>query len=125
VVRRTALRWLLGILAGIPGCDSPFVPESDIEVRIANLTAFPFARVNVQFPENAVNYGTVPAHGLTDYQRVSKAYRYAYIEVQVGGEERRIQPIDYVGERVLGPGRYTYALNLTVEGNLTLHFQED
>ena len=50
----------------------------------------------------------------------SRRIRYALIIVQVGGEELRIQPIDYVGTPLLEAGRYTYALNLTIEGQLTL-----
>jgi hypothetical protein len=41
------------------------------------------------------------------------------------GEELVLQPIDYVGESLLRSGRYTYVLNVTIEGQLTLDFHED
>ena len=125
--RRSLMRFLsFALLLALPGCDSPLLPGGgDVRIRIANLSSFPFERVDVVFPENEVSYGAIPSHGLSDYRDVSTAYRYAYIEVQIAGEELVIQPIDYVGENQLGAGKYTYALNVSVEGHLTLQFQED
>jgi hypothetical protein len=127
VIRWFSVRSLaLALLLAIPGCDSPLWPGGGaVRIRIANLSSYPFERVDVVFPENEVSYGAVPSHGLSDYRDVSTAYRYAYIEVQIAGEELVIQPIDYVGENKLGAGKYTYALNVSVEGHLTLQFQED
>jgi hypothetical protein len=117
---------LVCVLA-VPGCDSPFLPwgGGDVEIRILNSSSFPFDRVDVGFPEHEVSYGAIRANSASEYREVSKAYRYAYIEVEIGGEELVIQPIDYVGESLLGSGRYTYVLNVTVEGHLTLGFRED
>ena len=127
MTRRSSLQ-LFGfvLLLVLPGCDSPLWPGGgDVRIRIANLSSFPFERVHVVFPENRVSYGVIPAYGLSDYHDLSTAYRYAYIDVQIAGEELIIQPIDYVGENTLRAGKYTYALNVTVEGHLTLLFQED
>ena len=126
--RRSSLRLVgLVLLLGLPGCDSPLLPwvGGDVEIRIQNASSFPFARVDVVFPEDQVSYGSLSANSASVYRGVSKAYRYAYIEVEIGGEELVIQPIDYVGESLLGSGRYTYVLNVTVEGHLTLDFRED
>lgn len=113
------------LLLVLPGCDSPFGPHGDVAIRVANNSSFAFDRVDVVFPEDEVSYGAVPAHFASGYHTVETAYRYAYIEVEIDGEELRIQPIDYVGEEPLEPGRYTYALNVTVEGHLTLELRED
>lgn len=120
-----ARRGFLAVVLSALACDSPFGPEGDVEIRIANNSSFAFQRVDVVFPEDEVSYGAVPAHGATSYHSVETAYRYAYIEVQVDGEELIIQPIDYVGETPLEPGRYTYALNVTIEGHLTLELREE
>ena len=127
MIRSSSVRSLaLALLLAIPGCDSPVWPGGgDVRIRIANLTPFPFERVDVVFPEDEVSYGAISAHGMSDYRDVSTAYRYAYIEVQIAGDELVIQPIEYVGENKLGAGKYTYALNVSVEGHLTLQFQED
>jgi hypothetical protein len=126
VNRRLLLR-LYGfvLLLALPGCDSPFGPQGDVAIRIANNSSFAFERVDVVFPEDEVSYGAVPAHRTTGYRGVETAYRYAYIEVVIDGEELVIQPIDYVGETPLEPGHYTYALNVTIEGHLTLELRED
>lgn len=124
MTRRLALA--LGFFLAFAGCDSPFgLFEGDVEIRIANNSSFTFDRVDVVFPEDEVSYGGIPAGGRTDYRKVSVAYRYAYVEVEVNGHQSVIQPIDYVGEETLDGGRYTYALNFTVEGQLTLDFRRD
>lgn len=107
------------------GCSNPFGPSGGVNVRVANNSSFSFDRVEVVFPENRVDYGGVRANGVSEYAPVTAAYRYAYIEVQIGGQVLKIQPIDYVGETPLEAGRYTYQLNVTVEGHLTLDFRED
>lgn len=106
-------------------CDSPFAPDGDVEIRITNASSFPFERVDAVFPDDEVSFGAINPQGSSAYRRVSTAYRYAYIEVQIDGEELRIQPIDYVGEDPLDPGKYSYVLNVTVEGHLTLEFRKD
>lgn len=126
MIRRSALRLiLLGMTLGMSGCDWPFGPRGDVEIRIANNSSFAFERVDVVFPEGEVRYGAVPPHGETRYRRVETAYPFAYIVVLIGDEELITQPIDYVGETPLEPGRYTYALNVTIEGHLTLELRKD
>ena len=124
------MRWhlivrALAALILFSGCPAPFGPKGDVHIRIANESSFPFASVDVVFPEDSVDYGAIAANGASEYRAVSKAYQYALIIVQVGGEERRLQPIDFVGETLLPPGRYTYGLNVTIEGHLTLDFRSD
>ena len=126
--RRYSLRLIgFALLLVLPGCDSPLLPlgGGDVEIRIQNASSFAFDRVDVVFPEDQVSYGSIRANSSSDYRDVSKAYRYAYIEVEIGGEELVLQPIDYVGENLLRSGRYTYVLNVTVEGHLMLDFRED
>ena len=124
---RTLCFAALGLTLALPGCDSPLLPWSsgDVEIRIQNASPFSFQRVDVVFPADEVSYGAIGANSASQYRGVSKAYRYAYIEVDIGGEELVLQPIDYVGESLLESGRYTYVLNVTVEGHLTLEFRKD
>ena len=106
-------------------CPAPTESTVGVNIRVANESSFPFSDVEVVFPQDSVDYGAVPADGTSEYRRVTQAYSYALIIVQVGGEELRLQPIDYVGETELPAGRYTYALNVTIEGRLTLEFRHD
>ena len=121
LARRCVITATLSLL----GCSSPFESFGDIRIRVANNSSFAFDRVEVVFPEDAIDYGSIRAGDVSQYANVSAAYRYAYIEVEIDGEELKIQPIDYVGETPLEAGRYTYALNVTIEGYLTLELRED
>ena len=120
-----ARRCVITATFSLLGCTSPFESSGDIRVRVANRSSFAFDRVEVVFPEDAMNYGAINPGDVSRYANVSAAYRYAYIEVEIDGEELKIQPIDYVGETPLEAGRYTYTLNVTIEGYLTLELRED
>lgn len=115
----------LSTLLVFAGCPAPTEPSESVNIRVSNESSFAFSDVDVVFPQDSVDYGTVAAHGVSEYRRVAQAYSYALIIVQVGGEELRLQPVDYVGETELPAGRYTYALNVTIEGHLTLEFRHD
>ena len=113
------------VLLGVLACSDSTAPTDGVHVRVANESSFAFDAVDVVFPADSVDYGAVPSHGVSHYEQVSTAYRYAMIIVRVAGEEMRIQPFDYVGETPLRAGRYTYALNLSVEGQLLLQLRND
>ena len=66
----------------------------------------------MQFPSQTEEYGNIPPREATEYRVVKESYRYAYIEAVVGGKRAVLQPIDYVGEKKLGPGEYTYELSI-------------
>jgi hypothetical protein len=126
VTRHPVIRAVGALLAlALSACPAPTESSVGVNIRVANESSFAFSDVDVVFPQDSVDYGTVPAHGASEYRRVTQAYSYALIIVQVGGEELRLQPVDYVGEAALAAGRYTYALNLTIEGHLTLEFRRD
>lgn len=100
------------VLGLIVGCTAGTGPSAGgVEIRIANRSEVDFDRVDVTFPADEVSYGAVAKGATSDYRRVKEAYRYALVVATAGGETYRFQPIDYVGETLLEPGRYTYALS--------------
>ena len=117
MTRTTNLRTLWAIVAvlglAVAGCTTGGTapPAGGVEIRIANRSGVDFDRVDVTFPDNEVSYGAVAKGAASEYRRVRQAYRYAMIVATAGGETYRFQPIDYVGETLLEPGRYTYALS--------------
>jgi hypothetical protein len=115
---------LLGLATAL-ACSDSTAPIDGVHVRVANESSFAFEAVDVVFPEDSVDYGAVPSRGVSEYREVNTAYRYALIIVRIAGDEMRLQPIDYVGETPLREGRYTYALNLSAQGHLTLEFRSD
>jgi hypothetical protein len=93
-------------------------------IRIQNATGENFDRVRVYFPDRCeVDYGAVAKGSLSAFRGTRRAYRYAGLKVTVGDRELSLQPIDYVGERELAPGRYTYVLGIE-EGRLTIALEK-
>lgn len=89
-----------------------FSGSTDPEIRVANRSNVPIEQIRIQFPSQTEDYGTIPPKGVTEYRAVKIAYRYARIEAKIRGEEVLIQPIDYVGEKQLKEGKYTYVLSI-------------
>jgi hypothetical protein len=90
-------------------------PEADvnIEIRIRNDSEIDFDSVRVVFPDrDEAHFGPIPKGASSDFKTTTRAYRYAEIHVNAGGRELRLQPYDYVGERELSPGRYSYVLGI-------------
>lgn len=85
----------------------------DIEIQIRNDSEIDFDSVRVVFPDrDEAQFGRVAKGASSDFKSTTRAYRYAEIHVNAGGRELRLQPYDYVGERPLTPGRYTYVLDI-------------
>jgi hypothetical protein len=83
-----------------------------VAVRIENATDKVFESVVIGFPSQREDYGSIPAGEASVYRSVARAYRYAYAEIKIDGETLVLRPIDYVGESLLRPGRYTYRITL-------------
>ena len=94
-----------------------------IEIRVRNASETDFQSVIVVCPgQNAVDYGAVARGTESVFRQVQTAYRYAEVRVKANGQNLSIIPIDYVGEQLLKPGRYTYVLNIQ-DGRLTIALQ--
>ena len=89
-----------------------FTGNADLQIRVANHSNVPIEQVRIRFPSQTEEYGTIPPKGVTEYRVVKKAYRYAQVVAKIGGEEVVIQPFDYVGEKPLKNGKYTYVLTI-------------
>ena len=111
-------------VTAVPATTAP-LPEAakPLMIRVHNSSDRVFDRVEVQFPEQTVQYGVVGVDSSSEYRMVSQAYQYAYVQVMVGGQAFTLQPVDYVGESLLAPGEYTYVLDI-VEGQLFLTLAE-
>lgn len=122
-MRRALAALLLFLLAG---CPAPLAPDEGgrILIRVANASDVAFERVVVIFADGQKeDYGAIAAGFASDYRDVREAYRYAYISVHFETDSLVLQPIDYVGESLLGAGRYTYALAVdTTRRSMSLTF---
>ena len=96
----------------------------DIEIRIRNASEIDFDSVRVVFPDrDEAHFGPIAKGASSDFKRTTRAYRYAGIEVNAGGRKLQLMPYDYVGERELAPGRYTYVLGIQGE-RLTIDLEK-
>lgn len=117
---------VLGLVAG--GCTTAKDSAADgVELRIANRSDRAFDKVDVTFMGDLLSYGPVAQGATSEYKPVTgDAYRYGLVVVTAGSETFRFQPIDYVGETPLAPGRYTFALNIEpADRMVTIELVED
>jgi hypothetical protein len=93
------------------------------EIRIRNVSGFDYHGLQV----GDETYGRLPAGAETRYRDFGTAYRYNYVRLEIEGNEMILQPIDYVGETPLGPGRFTYEVRVIdrSEGQLDIQVVED
>ena len=75
-------------------------------VRVANGTGLPLQNVRI----NSIIFGDVPVDGVSSYQALTPAYRYAALRLEVAGKKFEMVPDDYVGETPLGRGIFTYRI---------------
>ena len=115
---------LLALASLVASC-SPVTRPDEVEIRLANRSARNFDRVVVNFYQERVDYGALPAGAVSAYRRATRAYRYAYVEVHVDTARLVLQPTDFVGETPLSSGRYTYALSVTAHRSLILALERD
>jgi len=93
------------------GCSKNDDPNtSEVNIRLSNISEFDFQNIVVNTSTGNVNFENSKAGQMTEYKVFEKAYRYAFIELEIDNETYTIQPIDYVGETPLENGNYTYQI---------------
>lgn len=121
--RNTLRSFLLFVALIIGGCGLANSVENGgaVLLRVTNVSETDFESVFVSFPQGDADFGEVAAGEITSYHELPGAYHYGYVEVVAEGDTLRMMPIDYVGEKPLEGGRYTFVLD--IEGqNLDLEF---
>jgi hypothetical protein len=93
---------------------------STTEIRVRNDSDIEFEDVVV----GGKKYGDIKPGATTDYQTWKTAYRYSPVTLIAGSKPMQIQPIDYLGERELGAGCFTYVLTVH-EGRLDIRAERD
>jgi hypothetical protein len=90
------------------------------EIRVRNDSDVDFKDVVV----GGKKYGDIKSGSTTDYQNWKTAFSYSSVMLSVGSKQMQFQPIDYLGERELGVGCFTYVLTVR-EGRLDIHSERD
>jgi hypothetical protein len=97
--------WLVVVVGCLCGCKSEVVM-----IRVSNDSEVELRDVVVKFPSQTEEYGNLAPNSMSDFRRITRAYEYAYVQAVVDGKEAVLQPEDYLGAKLLEPGKYTYAL---------------
>jgi len=99
-------------LTMLSACGRPFSSEGDTNVRLRNASSFELTAVTFRPGQAELKFARIAPGAATGYVPVASAYRYGYLDALVDGERRVLQPIDYVGESVIGAGRFTYVITV-------------
>ena len=112
---------LLGALAAVlvmalGACDNPFGGDGDTLIRLENATQLELTNVTFSSGHDPIDFERIAPGDRTEYVEVERSYSYGYLKVTANGGEYTMQPIDYVGEEEIGPGRFTFRITLTQGG---------
>ena len=106
-----------------PGC-AKISESAEVMIRVKNLSDFDFDEVILY----SDTLGFLPAQSVSPYFSKPQAFRYASVYVSVDTFRFGLTAIDYVGEKPLEPGNYTFNLNisaLSASGVLTQTLVKD
>lgn len=95
-------------IAVLIGCSKD---ESNPKIRLANTSQYDFQNIVVNTTTGNINFEDLNSGQKTEYKVFEKAYRYAYVELEIEGKTYKLQPTDYVGENSLENGNYTYQID--------------
>lgn len=101
------------LCALLAGC-SIFSARPGTYVRIRNATPWTMTDVLFGSPGVELRVDRLASGEQSPFVRRDGAYRYGYVRVITdGGRERKIIPIDYMGETALPEGHFTYVLEVS------------
>jgi hypothetical protein len=103
--------------------------ESQPKIRLSNISQYNFQNIVVDTTTGNTYFEDLNSGQKTKYKVFEKAYRYAYVELEIDGKTYLLQPTDYVGETSLESGNYTYQIDANDSqdeyGKLSLTFVEE
>jgi hypothetical protein len=111
---RTAVLMVSALLTPV-GCGGVGL-WGPVEVRVENGSTLTFDDGILYVGGDSILFPDLKPGEATPYKEVERAYRIATVRVVSGTDTTGLQPIDFVGEKRLRPGRYTYVLSF-FEGN--------
>jgi len=90
------------------------------QIRIRNATDRDFHTVVL----GSKTFGDIKSGAASDYQEFQIAYAYSSVKLVAGTNRMAIMPLDYVGEKPLGRGRFTYVITI-VGPDLDIRAEKD
>lgn len=101
---------ILAFLTSLFSCSEAEIDPSAMNIRLANTSNFDYKNIVINTITGNVGFGDLNSGEYSEYRAFEKAYRYAYVELEINGNTLKLQPIDYVGETPLKNGKYTYEI---------------
>ncbi|MDH3206340.1 MAG: hypothetical protein OEO79_07000 [Gemmatimonadota bacterium] len=108
---RPTLAVLLTLLAGVSACSTPLFGGETL-VRFRNVSPLELSDFTYQSGGEAIFFPVIRAGVVTEYVEIDQSYRYGFVEFHVDSVRFVLQPIDYVGETLLGGGEFTFRVDV-------------
>lgn len=83
-----------------------------VNIRIHNLSLVDFDSVRVNSPGGNFLYLNVKKGEFSEYKKFNYSYPYTALRVFAGGKTGGLQPNDYVGEKPIPGGNYSYEISI-------------
>lgn len=84
--------------------------EGAVMLRVRNATGLDLASVKLN---KRYSFGDLANGAVSEYMKVEGMHRFSYAEALAGNRKVVCQPRDYMGEKLLPPGHYTYTITLS------------
>jgi hypothetical protein len=96
--------------------DDNDIGTNQVNIRLSNISEVRFENATY----NNVNFGDIEPGETTEYKAFENQYSYGKVDMTINGEQFGWVPTDFVGEKLLENGNYTFEYNFDVnEQNLT------
>jgi len=113
------------LLLALAACSNVFSSDGDTLIRLENATGVELTDVTFASDHDPLTFDRIAPGARTPYTEVEHSYSYGFLRVTANGGVYTIQPIDYVGEEEIGPGRFTFRIVLTEGGVGTILRRDD
>jgi hypothetical protein len=108
----------------LPPAPVPTTAAGVRRLRVRNSGPADALALRVQFPDATVDFGDVRAGATSDYRAVpGGVYGYAAYRVRLEGKAVDVPVIDWVGEKPLPDGSYTYVLAVDPRADLPVQLE--
>ena len=95
------------------GCGTTAPSSNGDGLRIRNVASVPIESLVVQFPDEAIEFGTVAPGATSDYRGTSKGvYPYSAFRARVNGATIAQPVIDWLGAEPMDGDAFTYVIDV-------------
>ncbi len=91
----------------IISCNKNNEMNKEVQIRLKNNSNVKFESASF----NNTNYGSLNPGEVSQYEAFDEAHDYGLVQIIINGQEYGWIPIDFVGEKPLESGKYTFEYN--------------